>query len=100
MTDAYENGNFVTNEEDMLLKLNNLKINQSSGINNLHPQVLEEIKLKIKNFLTKFFNLSLTSRYLSIDWKLSTVTAKYKKGSKSEISNYRPILLMTIICKI
>ena len=34
--------NFVINEEDVLLKLNNLKIDKSPGIDNIHPRVLKE----------------------------------------------------------
>ena len=71
--------NFMINEEEELLKLNNIKIDKSPGIDNFHPRVLKEVKLEIKNFLTKLFNLSLTSSYLSLDWKLSTVTAIHKK---------------------
>ena len=76
--------NFVINEEEVLLKLNNLKIDKSPVIDNLHPKVLKEVKLEIKNFLTKLFNLSLTSSNLSLDWKLSTVTAIHKKGSNTD----------------
>ena len=46
------------------------------------------------------FNLSLSTGYLPLDWKLSTVTAIHKKGSKSEVSNYRPISLTCIVCNI
>ena len=92
--------NFVINEEDVLLKLNNLKIDKSPGIDNIHPQVLKEVKIEIKDFLTKLFNLSLSTGYLPLDWKLSTVTAIHKKRSKSEVSNYCPISLTSIVCKI
>ena len=58
------------------------------------------MKIEIKDFLTKLFYLSLSPSYLPLDSKLSTVTAIHKKGSKSEVSNYRPISLTCIVCRI
>jgi len=33
-------------------------------------------------------------------WKASNVTPIFKKGSKSEIGNYRPVSLTSQICKL
>ena len=53
--------NFVINEEDVLLKLNNLKIDKLPGIDNIYLQVLKEVKIEIKDFLTKLFNLLIST---------------------------------------
>ena len=58
--------NFVINE-DVLLKLNNIKIDKSPGIYKIHLRVLKEVKIEIKDFLTKLFNLSLSTGYLPLD---------------------------------
>ena len=58
--------NFLINEKDVLLKLNNLKIDKSPGIDNIHPLVLTEVKIEIRDFLTKLFNLSLSTGYLPL----------------------------------
>ena len=34
------------------------------------------------------------------DWKLANVTPIYKKGSKSEPGNYRPVSLTSVCCKL
>ena len=34
--------NFVINEDDVLLKLNNQKIDKSPGIDNINPKVLKK----------------------------------------------------------
>jgi len=34
------------------------------------------------------------------DWKLANVTAIFKKGERCSPSNYRPISLTVIICKV
>jgi len=38
--------------------------------------------------------------YLPDDWKLAEVTAIYKKGSKSDAGNYRPVSLTSVCCKV
>ena len=37
---------------------------------------------------------------LPADWKSGYITAIFKKGNKSDQSNYRPISLTSVICKI
>ena len=50
--------------------------------------------------LTNLFNLSLNKSIFPSDWKLSIVTALFKKGSKSLVNNYRLVSLTIIVCKI
>ena len=37
---------------------------------------------------------------LPYDWKLAEVTAVHKKGSKTDRSNYRPVSLTSVCCKL
>ena len=46
------------------------------------------------------FRKSMTESILPQDWKKSHVTPIHKGGSKSKTSNYRPVSLTTIVCKI
>ena len=43
---------------------------------------------------------SLETGQLPADWKYSTITAIYKKGPKSDVGNYRPVSLTSVICKV
>merc|ERR1711963_259333 len=46
------------------------------------------------------FNKSLESGKLPDDWKTAIVTAIHKKGSKNAASNYRPVSLTCVLCKV
>ena len=43
---------------------------------------------------------SLEIGQLPADWKYSTKAAIYKKGPKSDVGNYRPVSLTSVICKV
>ena len=46
------------------------------------------------------FNLSLSRGVLPAKWKKARVSAIYKKENKKVASNYRPVSLTSIICKV
>jgi len=84
-------------EEDIYDKLCILKTDKSPALDMIHPRVLFEIWDLIK------YPLSLKSLQLGIlphEWKLAELTAIHKKGSKPDSSNYRPISLTSVRCKI
>ena len=43
---------------------------------------------------------SLETDVVPDDWKAANVTPIFKKGSKNEIGNYRPVSLTSQICKL
>jgi hypothetical protein len=42
----------------------------------------------------------MTTGVLPSDWKLANITALYKKGKKTAPTNYRPISLTSVVCKV
>jgi len=46
------------------------------------------------------FETSYKTGILPSDWRSANITAIYKKGNKKELSNYRPVSLTCIACKI
>jgi hypothetical protein len=90
----------VFTEEGILLKLKKLRLDKSPGLDGIHPRVLNEIREEIAYPLSLIYNKSLNSSTLPSDWKSGVVTAIYKKGSKTDMGNYRPISLTSILCKI
>ncbi|CAJ0954760.1 unnamed protein product [Ranitomeya imitator] len=76
----------VTNltQEEVRNRLNKIKIDKSPGPDGIHPRVLRE----------------LTTGSVPQDWRIANVVPIFKKGSKSESGNYRPVSLTSIVGKI
>ena len=87
-------------KEIILSKLSKLKTNKSPGPDELHPRILQEVRMEIVHPLVHIFRLSMETGELPDDWKSSNITAIFKKGSKSKMGNYRPVSLTCIICKV
>ncbi len=68
----------------------------ASGLNNLIPLVLKNVKLSIIEKLIKTINYSITSCSFPLDWKLSNMTTIHKKGDKSQAENSKPISLIKL----
>ena len=81
----------------MLKRLKELKINKSPGPDDLHPRLLFELCTIIAKPLAKLYTLSLNSGLIPNDWKIARVTPLFKKGSKSECKNHRPVSLTYIL---
>ena len=87
-------------EQKVLKELLNLNIAKSAGPDGIHPKVLRETATQIVIPLTIIFKKSLAEGALPHKWKIAHVIPIFKKGNKSTPSNYRPVSLTAICCKI
>ena len=78
-----------------------LSKDSSLDILNFDTKLLQIAAPYINVSLNNIFNVSITHGFLPEDWKLARTTPVYKgKGSKDDISNYRPILVVCHIAKL
>ena len=80
--------------------LKQLNISKSTGPDNFHPRFFKETAENISYPITILFNKSLSEGILPSDWKLANVTCIYKSGDKTQPSNYRPISITNILCRL
>ena len=81
-------------------KLDSLDTNKSVGPDNIHPMLLRQLANELKEPLTVIFQKSLNEGQLPDDWRNAIISPIYKKGLQVTASNYRPIGLTSIACKI
>ncbi len=81
----------------LLLSLNP---NKAQGPDNIHGKILKNCAPSLAFPLSIFFELSYTSGCIPSEWKMANVVPIHKKGSKSDVSNYRPISLTCLIMKV
>jgi len=54
-----------------------------------------------KPFILKvIFINSLQNHVVPVDWRAGNISPIFKKGNKTDASNYRPISLNSIVCKL
>ena len=73
---------------------------KASGPDQIPNKILRELAIHLAPVLTSLFNQSLLSETLPSDWKTANVTPVFKKGNRSLASNYRPISLVCVACKL
>ena len=81
-------------------KLKNLRSDKSPGPDGVHPHLLKTFSDIFATALCQIYNISLVHQKLPSTWKTGTITALFKKGSKTEAKNYRPVSLTSVPCKI
>jgi hypothetical protein len=86
--------------ESIIKKINKLRKDSAPGPDNIHPHLMKETKNEIAVPLAKIFRKSLDTCNVPVDWKRARVTPIFKKGIKTAPSNYRPVSLTSVPCKI
>lgn len=88
------------NEDFVLEELNKLNINKSTGLDGIPARFVKDAADIIKGPITFIVNLSIKSEVFPTDMKLAKVRPLYKKKSKLDAGNYRPVSMLSIISKI
>ena len=90
----------IISENGLLKLLKNLKPGKAAGPDKLKPLLLRELREEIAPILKIIYERSLQTGKLPADWTRASVMPVFKKGDKSLASNYRPISLTCILCKV
>ena len=87
----------VPGVEKMLSKL---KSHKAPGPDGITARVLKQLSTTIAPILCNIFKVSYESSQIPEEWRQANVVPIYKKGDRTDPSNYRPISLTCISCKL
>jgi len=82
---------------DVFEALASLKPNRAPGPDNIHSQVLKNCAISLAKPLFLLFTQSVSTVTLPSDWRRTPI---FKKGSKINPENYRPISLTSQVIKV
>ena len=92
--------NIQTSELEVKRLLSKLNVHKSTGPDAIGNWVLKHCSSSLCKPLTALFNKSLSDGIFPSVWKQANVCPVFKKGSKSDKTNYRPISLLSNMSKI
>jgi hypothetical protein len=90
----------IFNEEEVMYELLKLDGSKSCGPDGIKPRILKIAAKELASPLCRLFNLSYSNGKLPSDWSIANISPLYKRGTKSDPKNYRPVSLTSIICKL
>ena len=80
--------------------LKSLQIGKAAGPDSIDNRLLKELAQPLSSPLADLFNYSLSSGRVPTIWKQANITPIYKKDDPSDVTNYRPISLLSTIGKV
>jgi len=86
--------------EDVLRRLKALEEDKACGPDQIAAIVLKSCAEAVALPVTLIFKKSIETGELPEQWLAANVCPLYKKGDKADPSNYRPVSLTCILCKI
>ena len=98
ITDTLSNIDVSVTEVEKLLK--NLPPRKASGLDGIQPSVLRNLSAVLAKPLQIIFQLSINQGVFPKAWLQAGVVPIFKKGSRSDPANYRPVSLTSVLCKI
>ena len=90
----------LVNRNDVLAAIDSLNSKTSSGFDGLSTIMLKSVKYEVCDSLTLIINQSLTTGLFPEKLKIAKVIPLHKGDDKSDISNYRPISMLSSVSKV
>ena len=90
---------FRITPDDVECTLLSLPTGKASGPDSINNKILKDLAQPLSAPLKDLFNFSLEKSQVPITWKQANVTPIFKKDDPSEMSNYRPISLLSTVGK-
>ncbi len=86
--------------QGVLKLLKNIKAHKATGPDGIPGRFLKEYAEELTTMMTTIFQASIHQGQVPSDWKAASIVPIFKKGDKHQASNYRPVSLTSIACKL
>jgi hypothetical protein len=86
--------------KEVHLRVGKLKENKSPGVDEIRNEFLKRGGPLLHSVLTLLFNLVWSEQMVPKEWKIGVISPIFKGGSSSDINNYRPITLLSVVGKL
>ena len=90
----------VDTEHGVYKLIDGINTSKSSGPDGIPGKLLQSLANELAPVLRFIFEQSLLTGDLPVDWTRANVAPIFKKGSKLQAVNYRPVPLTCITCKL
>ena len=80
--------------------LNHIDPSKAAGPDGIYGRILKEGSGSIAKALYLIFKRSIIYSEVPEEWKMAYVVPIYKKGSKGDLGNYRPVNLTSLVVKV
>ena len=87
-------------EEMVLKQFDKIRSDKAAGADDMSPTLLSKLKDELYRPVTQIIKASLETGIVPEDWKTASITPIFKKGSKCQVENYRPVSLTSQVCKL
>ena len=77
-----------------------MKCTKSTGLDNIGPKFLKDGAEALVDIITYLVNMSIRNKVVPSCTKRAKVIPLYKKNNKLDVSNYRPVSVLTSISKV
>jgi Reverse transcriptase (RNA-dependent DNA polymerase) len=81
-------------------KIRRLRVDGVAGPDRIGPLLLKKLEEEIAWPLTRVMRVSLRDGSVPEDWRTANVAPIFKKGSKSDPGNYRPVSLTSVTSRL
>ena len=89
-----------TSEDEILKLLTDTNPEKAAGIDNLSGRFLKDGAVVLALPISKLCNLLMKRSKFPLDCKIAKLKPLYKKGSKTDPKNYRPVSLLPLVSKV
>ena len=80
--------------------LKGLNVHKATGPDAVPTRFLHDFAVELAPIMTKLFQLSLDTGKIPDDWREASIVPVFKKGERQLASNYRPVSLTSVSCKL